>query len=427
MSVTEKEKISYLANLIAVSRADGIISPSETLVIEGVQKRIRARKTELNKADLTAQDKNFTPIPVGCFSSRIANLEDMIKVSLADGVLDNAEKPLILNFAKQAGINNEQFQLILSEVKSSLIQPETIRTCTICSAKTPLLAKFCPDCGAYLTNTDKSAGVAVEYTIPSSGITIEFAESTATGFVDATREAKSAPQNGECKRGKKNWYMAAWPKSSIAETSKLVECLKGMRNRKVWVDGEESSWDEVFGFTWCCSQRNTAYRPVEYCFGVDEKRLNLWGCKNARLDWTKWSDWFTYGSFKKVGLLKGRHVFTFDKKRIRHELEANLFRFRFCPHISYKLIEAVITQLPDEVEVKPNGSWMYKHDYEESPGAIKIVEKEVVDGYTYTKEYHSSGVVPRTPAIGLEILKKAFNISNVDASGLESVLSYRDE
>jgi len=145
------------------------------------------------------------------------------------------------------------------------------------------------------------------------------------------------------------------------------------------------------------------------------------------MDWVKWSDWFSYGNFKKGGLLKAGHTFVFDKKRIRHELETNLFRFRFCHHLDFKLVEAVLDQLPDEVEVKPKGDWSYKEDYDESPGSIKIKEKIVEDGYTYTKEFHSSGVVPRTPAVGLNILKKVFQAAGVEAAGLKGVLSYCGE
>ena len=413
MNLSDEEKIAYLANLVAVSRADGSASPNETHAIEAAQKQIRAKKIALRKADTLAQSDGFAPAVVGSFSARIANLEDMIAVSLADGSLDQAEKPVLLTFAKSIGITNEQLQLILSEVRVSLSSDGATRAC--------------PECGGSLEMSDKSAAVAVEYSIPNAGVAVEFAESTASGFVDAVRKAKLAPENAECVKGKKTWYMAAWPKEQIAEVSKLVDDLKGMRNRKVWVDAKESRWDDVFGFTWCSKQRNTAYRPLEYCFGVDEKRLNIWGCKNARMDWGKWSDWFSYGSFKKGGLLKSGHVFTFDKKRIRHELETNLYKFRFCPHLNFKLIEAVLASLPDEVGVQPKGDWTYKRDYDESPGSIKIKEKTVEDGYSYTHEYHASGVEPRTPAIGLAILKKAFSSSGEDSTGLKGVLSYRGE
>ncbi len=427
MNLSDEGKIAYLANLIAVSRADGSVSPNEMLAIESAQKRIGANKTEFRKADTLAQSDGFSPTVVGSFSVRIANLEDMIYVALADGVLDQAEKPVVLAFAKNVGITNEQLQLILLEVRASLKSGDATRACPRCSVKVSRAAKFCPECGSSLELSDKAAAVAVEYTIPSVGIAIEFAESTASGFADAVRKAKFAPENAECVKGRKTWYMAAWPKEQIAEASKLVEDLKGMRNRKVWVDGEELRWDDVFGFTWCSAQRCTAYRPLEYCFGVDEKRLNIWGCKNARMDWTAWSEWFSYGSFKQGGFLKSGHIFVFDKKRIRHELETNLYRFRLCPHLNFKLVEAILQTFPDEVEVKSNGDWAYKRDYEESPGSIKIKEKTVEGGCSYTNEYFTSGVAPRTPAIGLSILKKAFSAAGVDSVSLKGVLSYHGD
>ncbi len=86
-----------------------------------------------------------------------------------------------------------------------------------------------------------------------------------------------------------------------------------------------------------------------------------------------------------------------------------------------------MAQLPNEVEVQQKGDWTYKEDYDESPSSIKIKEKIVEDGYTYTKEFYSSGVVPRTSAIGLNILKKALHVADVETEGLQWLLSYRGE
>jgi len=427
MNLSDEDKITYLANLMAVSRADGSVSPNERKAVETAQKRIGARKTALKKAESVVEVENYSATPVGPFSTRIANLEDMVLVSLVDGTLDQTEKPVVLEFARRVGVTNDQLKLILSEVKAFIASTKATRACPSCSAEVPQEAKFCPECGGSLDQSDKEAAVPVAYDIPSSGVAIEFAESTAAGFADAVRKAKVAPVKAECVRGKKTWYMAAWPKEGIAEAAKLVEDLKGMRNRKVWVEGKESRWDDVFGFTWCSEQRNSAYRPLEYCFGVDDKRINLWGCKNARMDWAKWSDWFSYGTFKKGGMLKGGHVFVFDKKRIRHELETNLFRFRFCPHLNFRLVEAVLQHLPDEVAVKPKGQWLYKQEYDECPGCIKVKEKVTEGGYTYTNEFYSSGVFPRTPELGLTILKKALQSAGANASGLKGVLAYRGD
>lgn len=424
MVLTSEQKIAYLANMVFVARADSIIAPSESASLQRAQKQIGATKAALRKAELAAEVEGFAPAPVGPFSAKVANLEDMVRVAIADGKIDDAEKPAILAFAKQIGLTNEQLQLIASEVKQEEASPEAKRKCPACAADVARAAKFCPQCGVALEEAEEAGAVAVDYRIPSDGIAIEFPESTASGFTDAVRKAAGASQYAECVKGRKKWYMAAWPLSRIGEAAALVRDLKGMRNRKVWIDGTESRWDDVFGFTWCSDQRDGAYRPVSYCFGVDEKRLNLWGCKNTRLDWVKWSDLFSCGQFRKGGLLKGGHVFVFDKKRIRHEIETNLFRFRFCPYLNFKLIEAVLKAFPDQVDVSPNGDWTYKQDYDESPGSVRVRLKEVEDGYTFTNEFYSSGAVPKSPTVGIAILRKAIKSIGADDSVLQEMIGY---
>ena len=366
-------------------------------------------------------------MPIGSLSSKFANIEDMVLVSFADGTFDDAEKPLILAFEKSIGITNEQFKQVVRQAKFGIASSRGTRTCPACSSEVPLDAKFCPKCGGSLGQSDQETAVAVAYDIPTSGVAIEFAESSASGFVDAVRRAKDAPVQATCVKARKTWYLVAWPKSEIAVAARLASDLKGIRNRKVWLDGKEARWDDVFSFTWCSAQRESAYRPVEYCFGMDEKRLNIWGCKQVRLEWNDWSDWFSYGSFKRAGILKKYDIFVFDKARIRHELESNLFRFRLCPHLNFPLIESVLAKFPNEVEIKPNGDWTYKRDDAESPGAIKISMKTTEDGYTFNETYFSTGVTPRSPIVGLQILEKALKSCGSSTEGIKPILSYRGD
>jgi len=422
----EEEKIVYLANLLSVARADGSISPNEMQAIEAAQKRIGARKTLLRKAEGLVEAKQYSPAPVGSLSAKVSNIEDMVSVSFADGALDDKEKPVVLAFAQKVGVTNNQLKQIVGHARATIALARGTRACPACATDAPLEAKFCPKCGGSLAKSDQEAAVAVAYEVPADGVAIEFAESTASGFADAVQRAQGAPVQATCVKGKKTWYLAAWPKSEISEAATLASDLKGMRNRKVWLDGEESRWDDVFSFLWCSDRRETAYRPVEYCFGVDEKRLNIWGCKQARLEWSGWSGWFNYGNFKRPGVLRGHDTFVFDKGRIRHDLETNLFRFRLCPHLNFRLVEAVLAALPDEVEIRPNGDWEYKRDHEESPGAIRITTSVVEGGFTYTDEYFSSGVQPRSSTVGLRILEKALAACGDHSGALKAILAYRE-
>jgi hypothetical protein len=139
------------------------------------------------------------------------------------------------------------------------------------------------------------------------------------------------------------------------------------------------------------------------------------------MDWTEWAQWYSYGQFKRAGLLKGGYFWVFDKARIHHEVMTNLHRFRYCPYLRLRLVDAVLRALPDEVEVGPTGPWKYSRAYEETPGCIKIVEVERSGGLEYKSEYFADGV--RTKGLGIleEVLKKAFadaGVSDVTPSQL---------
>lgn len=423
MILSNEEKTTYLANLVFIARADNKISSLEESAIELIQKSIGARKTELNRAYRMAEDPNFTLTPIGSWADKIKNLESIIYISMVDDSVHDEEE-LIIDFSNQLNISQEQLECVISDVESIISTLNNDTYCPSCNAKIKSTSKFCPQCGIQLSGSE--AATPISYDIPEKGIAIEFAESTASGFHHALQNQKEAPVNATCVKGKKNWYLASWPKEEILTALELVENLKGLRNRKVYVDGKESKWDTVFGFSWCASSRAEAYRPEEYCFGLDDKRLNIWGCKQIRMDWSDWAEWFTYGTFQKSGILKNKMSFVFDKKRIRHELESNLYKLRLCPHIQFELIEAVIKNLPDEVTPTANGLWRYKRDYDQSPGSILVKLKVKNDGYNYTDEFQTSGVVPHSVEAGLEILKKAIAESKNTNKGVQKVLEYKD-
>ncbi|HDM10136.1 MAG TPA: zinc-ribbon domain-containing protein [Desulfobacteraceae bacterium] len=234
MELTDKERIAYLANIIAVARADGRISPMEKSVITRIQKRIKAKKSELNKAESRAESSEFEITPVGRFSVKIQNLEDMIHISVVDGSLDTSEKSVVIEFAKAVGVTQEQFKTIVAEVKNYLASETNTVPCPKCETPIPRSAKFCPNCGSSILEADKEAAIAVSYEIPKSGLALEFAESTASSFPEAVRIAKAAPICTTAVKGKKTWYLAAWPTIEILEAMKLANNLKGLRNRCVF-------------------------------------------------------------------------------------------------------------------------------------------------------------------------------------------------
>ena len=397
----DQETLQYLANVFVVARSDGSFGAREEAAMEAIRLAIKAKKSELNKASKLAASEDFTLVPTGRYSERIRNIEDMIFVALLDGALADKEKRVITKFAKEAGCIQEQINQILRETKKRIHNDSSEIACPSCKVTVLANAKFCPSCGVELGEAIQASATQVEFKYPAKGISIEFAESSSASFGEA------APDFQKCKRERKIWYLASWNRDQVSDAAVLAKQLKGIRNRKAFIDGEPKGWDEAFGFLWCYSQRQEAYRPETFCFGLDEKRLNVWGCKQARMEWTDWADWFSYGHFRK------KDVFVFDKARIWHEIHTNLHKVSLCPCLRPKLVEQVLALLPAEVSIGSRSGWKYKESYEQTPTSIKVVEKEKDDGYTYTNEFYSDGVRPVGHAVAKQILTKAFKACGI--------------
>jgi uncharacterized tellurite resistance protein B-like protein len=413
--MTSSDLAQYLANVIHVVRADSQLTPAEETALAAVVADMGAKKKEVKEAERLASQTEFQPKAVGRYSEQIRNIEDMVYVALADGDLGESEKAVIVEFAKQLGVTQDQVDRIASEAQTRATAQEAMVACPKCGAQCQATAKFCPECGTPIQGQAQAQATKLEFDYPKSGAAIEFAETTAATFDGALKAAKTSPSYQEIERSKKRWFLAAWPTGTVADTLDLVANLKGVRNRKVYIEGTEYPWDEVFGFLWCGEQRQAAYKPAEYCFGVDEKRPNLWGCKQLQMDWVQWADWFTYGKWE------SNDTFQFDKDRIAHEVETNSHRLRFCPHLRRSLLQAVFQLLPDRVRVSNREGWKYKENYEQIPNSIKIVQKTTQDGFSSTNEFFTDGVVPIGFEVAKAILKRAFSqcgITDVDVRAI---------
>ena len=419
MKLDEDGQITYLANAIFLASADGRLTPKKAAALDEIRAQIGAKKRTFDIATKKALSGTYAPQKLDSFVAEASNLADLMYISIIDGAISDSAKKLIAEFSKMTELTNDQLALLSKEAIARIKGEELSSVCPSCKAKVTGDSSYCPKCGAAL----KPGPTDTEYQIPDAGYAIEFCESTAAGFPAALKFAQTAPSFQRCLRNRKMWYLAAWPETAFQNVVRLAELLSGIRNRKCYYNKGEVPWDEVFGFVWCAEERSKAYRPIEYCFGKDENRLNPWGCKQARLEWTEWAPWFSYGRFEKTtGVFRKESIFwSFDKERILHELMTNLHRFRYCPYLRVKLIETVLHALPDKVEITNKGPWKYNQSDEQVPGSIKIVELNKSDGVEFKNEYYADGVRPRGLNFLEEILRKAFadaGISDVKASEL---------
>jgi hypothetical protein len=210
--------------------------------------------------------------------------------------------------------------------------------CPQCNQSISAGANFCPNCGKPLIPSEKAQSA---FQIPETGYAIEFPDSKANNFSAALQKAKQSFRYETCAKGGKTWHLAVFNGDQFLLVMELAESLDGIRNRKIYINGKEEGWWDVFTFMSCASRRKSSYKPAEYCFGVDDRRLNLWGCTQLSMDWNDWAIWLSYGSFQKSSRGKNLYVWIFDKERILHELNNKLFRYRFCPHLNTNLIQTI--------------------------------------------------------------------------------------
>ena len=148
----KEDKVLYLANVASISTVDGEVSPLEAQAIECVREEIGASEEDLRKALTSVAHGDHQITPVGRFSDRVRNLEDMIFVSLSDGELSKPEKPEVISFAKSIMITQDMITKILSESKIRLASQKAFMICTSCNNEISTGSKFCPQCGAKAEN-----------------------------------------------------------------------------------------------------------------------------------------------------------------------------------------------------------------------------------------------------------------------------------
>jgi uncharacterized tellurite resistance protein B-like protein len=145
--MTGKELVRYLANLIMVAKADGSMREEEQEVIVWAFEEIHARETDFEEANTITENGGYQATPVGRYSERIRNLEDMIFVALSDSALSDPEKKLIRSFARAIGAKREQIDTIVSEAIARFRTYKATMTCPNCRYEIPAAWRFCSECG----------------------------------------------------------------------------------------------------------------------------------------------------------------------------------------------------------------------------------------------------------------------------------------
>jgi hypothetical protein len=139
--------VNYLANVVMVSHIDGHVAPEEEQAIEMIRCGIGAGQAELKQAVEKVKRVEHVITPVGRFSDRVRNFEDMLLMALIDNELVLPEKTEVLAFAKTIGLSQDQINIILSETRKLIAQIQGEGKCPSCGKEQPIGGKYCIACG----------------------------------------------------------------------------------------------------------------------------------------------------------------------------------------------------------------------------------------------------------------------------------------
>ena len=78
---------------------------------------------------------------------------------------------------------------------------------------------------------------------------------------------------------------------------------------------------------------------------------------------------------------------------------------------------AVLKYLPEIIVPEGDKNWSYRRGYEQTPGSIKVIEKND----TFSQEYWSDGVRPIGHFVFVDVLKKALGDTGSSPLWLQNV------
>ena len=262
--------------------------------------------------------------------------------------------------------------------------------CDKCNAAISEGAKFCPQCGDPVTEADIANAPILEGS--PANVEISFGYSSSANFETAVNICNNLPTHEIIGEGNRATHRVTLPITETELVIRLFELVGSWKSSRMLINGQPATKKDLTYYgVGCYRTRIKAYKPEQYCFGEREYEANIWGCKRMNMPISIWGGgWLSYGTMSKSG------VWTFDKDRIRHELQIAIKENELCPILNRKQILETLDKLPESINPNVDPGWEYTTTYEDtSDGSYrqvatgikpvpKNVNKYVISGYTPT-------------------------------------------
>lgn len=107
----KKQNIEYFVHLVRIAKADEIVSNTELELLHRIGRKLGFTDPEIDKLIATTGKSDY--IPPYELSKRFEQVYEIVKMTLADGVIENNEMRLASGFAIKSGFNESEIPNLL--------------------------------------------------------------------------------------------------------------------------------------------------------------------------------------------------------------------------------------------------------------------------------------------------------------------------
>lgn len=107
----KKQNIEYFVHLVRIAKADEIVSNTELELLHRIGRKLGFTDPEIDKLIATTDKSDY--IPPYELSKRFEQVYEIVKMTLADGVIENNEMRLANGFAIKSGFKESEIPNLL--------------------------------------------------------------------------------------------------------------------------------------------------------------------------------------------------------------------------------------------------------------------------------------------------------------------------
>jgi tellurite resistance protein len=361
-SLTHADKATYLANVLSVAKSDGIDTQEEAVAFQAIAKRLGAEQRHFMAAKRLLDKGSYSLGYVRSRQQRMANVQDMVMIALADGTIVDSESKPIEGFAAQLQISQGDMDMLVERARAELDR-------VLAEAGEPRSSQPLDSPGLTASPPAPPPLPADELELPPE---------------PPAPEAPATPEPDEIEKQEPPEEIRV----IMAEASAVEACIRA---------------------------HDASEEPRSYCFGAGSGSINPWGCRLAELDWVLDADWFELGEWRDDA------TFVFDRDAIREKLNANLEAARICPHLKERYVEAAIDALPAVASIW--GRWQHRPARVSTPGARPVTVNQYLHGVSVSLRRIVLGVDPVGRREAIKLIVRAAKRSGTEPPRIELLAS----